>query len=160
MELNTKNTVIIVIAMLIIAVAAVGVYYFFIYDDATEYTFTDVSFKAHDKGIVLNSTESDSSAGFSYYNANRTTVKVFKLNQADWASKAGFNMAFDTIKNYPTKTYNDRVMYCGTANQGEFVGEVRYTAFIEDNDKNVVVTVTSSTLEETDYIASTVKILV
>lgn len=158
MELNNKNTAIIVIVIIIIAIASIGTYYFFIYDNSTEYTFDEVSFKSHDK-IVFNDSESDFNNGFSYYNGNKTTVKIFNLNKSDSASALGYELAIKNMREYPSETYNNRVIHTSTANVGEYVGEVRYMTFIEDNNKNVVVDISSDNKDEVFFIADSLKIL-
>lgn len=160
MELNNKNTAIIVIVIMVIAIAAVGAYYFFIYDDSTTYNFKEVSFKSHDKSIVFNDTESNLTEGFSYYNGNKTTVKIFNLNKSSSAYALGCSLAINTMKKYPSETYKNRVIYTTTATIGEHVGEVRYISLIENNDKNIVVDISSDDKDEVVFIVDSLKILI
>ena len=50
-------------------------------------------------------------------------------------------------------------MYYSTANLGENIGDPRYITIIKDNSKNIAVQVVSDTPEETDFIASSLKLI-
>ncbi len=53
-------------------------------------------------------------------------------------------------------SYNDRIIYYTTATLGENAGDVRYTTFVRNMDKNIEVYISSPSMEETNYIAESI----
>lgn len=107
---------------------------------------------------------------------NTTNVTKFVLfNESDgdkWyvdENDSGYNLHiinFDELKgttvtpqteNSPSETVNGIVIYTTTANSGDQVGEPRYKAYVENNDLNSMVWISSPDINETVKMISTLK---
>ena len=52
-------------------------------------------------------------------------------------------------KCYTSQTIDDVIIYNSTATKGDYVGEIRYIAILENSDKNITVEFSSPSVDET-----------
>ena len=150
-----KKTILI-IAVLIVVIAALAFGILNSLNSAPKVHAVDVDVGTFNCSENINFTLRNSSNGFyEYSNENQTyTVKVMKFNESDYYHSYGYNMALDKIRGYPSSTVDGVIVYNSTANVGQYVGQLRHMALIDNNDKNINIEISTPSVDETVLIAN------
>ena len=80
----------------------------------------------------------------------------YNLHIIDFNELEGTTITPQT-ENSPAQTVNGIVIYTTTANSGDHIGEPRYKAYVENNDLNSMVWISSPDINETAKMISTLK---
>ena len=150
-----KKTILI-IAVLIVVIAALAFGILNSLNSSPKVHAVDVDVGTFNCSENINFTLRNSSNGFyEYSNENQTyTVKVMKFNESDYYHSYGYNLALDKIRGYPSSTVDGVIVYNSTANVGQYVGQLRHMALIDNNDKNINIEISTPSVDETVLIAN------
>ena len=152
---KTKNKqTILIIALIILIIAVSGfIYYFMFMTEPVKVVNVGVgTFNCSDE---LNFTLNKTDGPLNEYTADngRYTVKVFNLSQGSYYYNYGLDLANEKINTYPSSVIDDVLVYNSTANIGQYVGEPRFIAIIDNNDKNLQIQIVTPNVDDTVQIA-------
>lgn len=150
---DKKNIIIIVLIIIIIAIIGVICYSMFTTEPVK---VVDVGVGTFNCSNELNFTLNKTDGPFKEYIADngRYTVKVFNLSQGSYYYNYGLSLANNEIKTYPSSVIDNVLIYNSTANVGEYVGEPRFIAIIDNNDKNLQIQIVTPEVKDTVQIAN------
>jgi len=89
--------------------------------------------------------------------SGKITINIISFDNATKSQSNTFKQNLRDYKNQPSKDVDGIIVYTTTANIGEYVGETRYEAMIENHDLNVTIDICTPDINETVYIAKNTK---
>ena len=107
----------------------------------------------------INFTLTNSSDGFNEYtNQNKTYyIKVIDFKETSANHGIGYNMAIDYIRDYPSSTVDGVTVYNTTANIGNYIGELRHMALINNADEDIYIIISTPSVDDTVEIANSLE---
>lgn len=153
---DKRNIIIITLIIVIIAISSLICYSIFTSEPVK---VVNVGVGTFNCSNDLNFTLNETSGPLNEYTADngRYTVKVFNLSQGNYYYNYGISLANEEIKKYPSSVIDNVLIYNSTANVGEYIGEPRFIAIIDNYDENLQIQITTPEVEETVQIASSFK---
>lgn len=146
---------IIIIAIALIAIGIGG--YLLTYDSATEYNFSDISFKSHDTAIVENYTGYEDQ-GLHTFAAEETVIMELNYNEMSYderdTNQNGWVLVKDEILSHSdgTKVIDGRTIYIV---QNHNTQKKNYVTALKKNNREFLIISNSS--DETIFIAESIK---
>ncbi len=151
---DKRNIIIIALIIIIIAIIGIICYSMFMVEPVK---VVDVGVGTFNCSSDLNFTLNKTDGPLKEYTADngRYTVKVFNLSQGSYYYNYGLSLANKEINTYPSSVIDNVLIYNSTANVGEYVGEPRFIARIDNNDQNLQIQITTPDVDDTIQIAKT-----
>ena len=149
---NKKSLLVIVVLSVLILISG---YFLVTYHQEYRHQSYDLGIITLNTTNTTNLTCEENETGFLRYGdySGKYTITIISYDNMSDSKASEYKRRVSNDKNKPSRDVDGIVVYTTTANIGDYVGETRYGAMIENNDLNVVVDICTPDINETVYIA-------